>query len=345
MIIYIILTILLISNIILFTYIKKEKEKFNKEKKKNDAKFQSEIQQRVQKALEEKIQKDENEIKQQLQNSYDEKKKQLDLQYDNDIATYRKSEQIAKDAIKSQENRLEEQKSNEKRILEEYKQKLITQIQLELSNRQCQEFEEIKKAIETYIGITDKRKNDAQKELDKIIKELDEYRTKREAINEEILRQRAIEEKQDFYRICLPEEIKNDIEILNSIKQKLSKFDNFQKFIYDIYISKYAKEMIKRVLGNQSLSGIYKITNTKTQEAYVGKSTNISTRWTNHIKAACGLSGCADSMFQRALKKYGIDVFTWELLEEVDKDKLAEREKYYINLYQTNVVGYNERVG
>ena len=41
----------------------------------------------------------------------------------------------------------------------------------------------------------------------------------------------------------------------------------------------------------------------------------------------------------------GIDQFTFELLEEVPKDKLTEREHYYIEFYDSKRYGLNERNG
>ena len=37
--------------------------------------------------------------------------------------------------------------------------------------------------------------------------------------------------------------------------------------------------------------------------------------------------------------------FTFTVLEQVDKDKLSEREKFYIDLYESNVYGYNLKKG
>jgi hypothetical protein len=65
--------------------------------------------------------------------------------------------------------------------------------------------------------------------------------------------------------------------------------------------------MIQRVLAGKNPSGIYKVTNMKTHESYIGKSVKIADRWQNHVKAASGLCGVAESQFQRALKKYGVD--------------------------------------
>ena len=184
-----------------------------------------------------------------------------------------------------------------------------------------------------------------QAELSQINTELEEYRIKRDAINAEILRSRALNEQQDFYRIQIDENSKHDIDIINSIRPQIYKFETLNKLLYDNYVSKPAKEMVKRVLEGRNPSGIYKITNIETQEIYIGKSTSVADRWINHVKSACGLDGVADSQFQRALKKYGVDSFTWELLEETSKDKLTEREKYYIQFYDTTRYGYNMKVG
>lgn len=182
-------------------------------------------------------------------------------------------------------------------------------------------------------------------QLSQLAAELEGYQLRRAAINEEILRQRALDEQQDFYRICITDTELQDISILLDLKTKLHKTDFLNKIIYDTYVSKYVKEMSKRVLAGRNPSGIYKVTNTQTKEVYIGKSTTVSDRWANHCKSAFGLEGVADSQFQRALKKYGVQSFTWELLEEVPKDQLGEREKYYISFYDTTKYGYNQRIG
>jgi hypothetical protein len=45
------------------------------------------------------------------------------------------------------------------------------------------------------------------------------------------------------------------------------------------------------------------------------------------------------------MKKDGIDGFTFELLEKVPKDQLTEREKYWIEFYDSKKLGLNERNG
>lgn len=104
-------------------------------------------------------------------------------------------------------------------------------------------------------------------------------------------------------------------------------------------------EMIKRILAGESPSGIYKITRLKTGEIYIGKSTDVKKRWTEHCKTAFGVGSIAHSVLHTTMKKDGIENFTFELLEEVPKDKLTEREKYWITFYDSKNYGMNMREG
>lgn len=184
-----------------------------------------------------------------------------------------------------------------------------------------------------------------QAELDKLLALLEEYRIKQDAINQEILRRRELEEKHDFYRVCLSEEAISDINLLQVTRQNLKKPEIIDKIIYDNYVAKPVLEMIKRVLQNSTCSGIYKITCQETKEIYIGKSTDIKNRWQQHCKTAFNCGTIASSVLHRKMQQYGIENFTFELLEKVPKDQLSEREKYYIEFYKTKEVGLNERNG
>ena len=191
-----------------------------------------------------------------------------------------------------------------------------------------------------------------QKEIDKRITELnnisstiDDYKARRDVINQEILRARAIEEQQDFYRVQLPESSKHDLDILQSIRKELTKIDILDKLIYDNYVKKSVDEMVKRVLKGENPSGIYKITRLKTGEIYIGKSVNVKDRWVQHAKSCYHCGTISHSILHTTMEKDGIEQFTWELLEEVPKDKLGEREKYWIEFYDSKNFGLNERQG
>lgn len=185
----------------------------------------------------------------------------------------------------------------------------------------------------------------ARAQIETLTKEIAEYSAKQAAINEAILRQRALEEQQDFYRVCLGPEAENDVEILKAARRNLKKPEIIDKIIYDNYIAKPVLEMIKRVLQNESFSGIYKITCIKTGEIYIGKSVDIKSRFQQHCKSAFNCGTIAHSLLHTKMKQYGIENFTFEVVEKCPKDLLSNREKFYINFYQTKETGLNERNG
>lgn len=174
-----------------------------------------------------------------------------------------------------------------------------------------------------------------QDELGAIKADLDDFQARREAVNEAIRREKEIEEKEDFYSIDVPQADQEDIRVLQDMDLKLHNRDVIPKLVWELFVRRPCQEMIKRVTGGRKIGGIYKITYKKTGEAYVGKTTDFSTRWQNHCKTAIGLEGAARATLHNRLGKDGIWNYTWEILEEVDKDNLSSREAFYIDLYGT----------
>lgn len=189
------------------------------------------------------------------------------------------------------------------------------------------------------MALTKEEIDKATEELTKILQELEVERSKRAAINEEIRRQKEVEMKQDFYRIQFSEEDKNDVDILRSIAPRLRHPEAINKVIWSAYYQKPLAELRKRVAIEGS--GIYKITRIKTGEIYIGKAVNVSTRWSDHCKTALGVGTLASSQLHRVMAADGCENFLFELLEEVPKDKLSERESYYIDFYDSKNYGLN----
>ena len=83
--------------------------------------------------------------------------------------------------------------------------------------------------------------------------------------------------------------------------------------------------------------GIYKITNKINNKCYIGQSINIKRRFNGHK------SGDHNEYLENAIKKYGIDNFNFEILEECKKNELNEKEIFYIKLYKSvnRRYGYN----
>ena len=174
-----------------------------------------------------------------------------------------------------------------------------------------------------------------QEELAAAKSELDEFQAKRAAVNEAIRREKELSEQEDFYSIDISQADQEDIQLLQSLDLRLHNRDVIPKLVWELFVRRPCQEMIKRVTGGRKVGGIYKITYKKTGEAYIGKTTDFSTRWQNHCKTAIGLEGAARATLHNRLAKDGLWNYTWEILEEVDKDHLSAREGYYIDLYGT----------
>ena len=189
------------------------------------------------------------------------------------------------------------------------------------------------------------QKNSITQEISELKSELEEERNKRAAINEEILRQRKLEQEQDFYRIQLDPDDTDDIEILRSVTTRLRHPEAINKVIWTGYYQKPLAELRKRILTNGDVSGVYKITRLKSGEIYIGQTTSVDKRWQEHVKSALGVGTLASSQLHRVMKSDGPENFTFELLEEVPKDKLRERESYYIDFYDSKTYGLNSVTG
>lgn len=191
--------------------------------------------------------------------------------------------------------------------------------------------------------------NNQEKELKeqiKIIKtELEEERRKRAAINEEIRKAREVEEQQDFYRIQLDPNDKDDVEILRSIAPRLRHPEAINKVIWTGYYQKPLAELRKRLLPNGDISCVYKATRLKTGEIYIGQTTSFDKRLQEHTRSALGIGSLASSQLHRKMLSDGPENFTWEVLEKVPKDKLRERESYYIDFYDSKTYGLNSVTG
>lgn len=95
------------------------------------------------------------------------------------------------------------------------------------------------------------------------------------------------------------------------------------------------------------LGRIYIIKNTCNDKVYIGQTTRtIEARWADHIKNA--IHNYQSSMIiYRAMRKYGVEHFFISILEDnIEKQDLNEREKYWIHYYNSiRPNGYNIRDG
>lgn len=94
------------------------------------------------------------------------------------------------------------------------------------------------------------------------------------------------------------------------------------------------------------MQGIYKITNKISRHAYIGQSVDIEERFKQHIKRAYDSEKEHNKALYVAIRLYGLDNFTFEVLEEIiNIEDLNAREVYWIAHYNTYYNGYNETLG
>ena len=87
------------------------------------------------------------------------------------------------------------------------------------------------------------------------------------------------------------------------------------------------------------ISGIYKITNTITGDFYIGSSKNVKHRWAAH-KIHSVHKRCPNNPMYLDMQKYGVDKFEFQIIAEVEVDKLKEAEQQFIEKLQPT---YNNR--
>ena len=81
----------------------------------------------------------------------------------------------------------------------------------------------------------------------------------------------------------------------------------------------------------EKICGIYKI-ESPTGKIYIGQSVDIGRRWRYHKEMR---DKYKKTILYRSFIKYGTETHIFTLLEECPKDKLNEREKFYIEKYDT----------
>jgi group I intron endonuclease len=84
------------------------------------------------------------------------------------------------------------------------------------------------------------------------------------------------------------------------------------------------------------MQGIYKITNKINGKCYIGQSVDIAKRWREHTGWSFNKKRPEyEYPLYRAIRKYGIESFLFEIIEEVKvSDQLTPRELYWYYLYK-----------
>ena len=228
--------------------------------------------------------------------------------------------------------RLEALDAREKGLIQERREDLETLAQLFYDKQQkmSKELQEEEDAMRA--------------DLDSIRKELDKIRATKAAAMEAQLREEEIKNQAAFYTLQLNDADKRDIAYLQSIEYNLREARPLRMLIWSTFYRDRVNELAARV-GAISASGIYKLTHIDSGISYIGQAKDIKERWVTHVKCSLGIDTPVTSQLYTFTREKGIDNFTFEILEKCSINELNEKEKFYIDLYQTYDFGLNKTRG
>lgn len=233
----------------------------------------------------------------------------------------------------------------------------ISKLVQELHDAKERQREVLENDYKYYIALKNKEKDEYREQIDqdcyKLKTDFDTFKrtleTNKLALNEELNSLKATlnaaaeayrrNKEQiaqiDYYTLQLDDMLVEDSEKLLSFANTFRMPEVIYKVIWSSYIQKAASAMCTRVLGTEKKTGIYKITNLKTNEVYIGQSVDISERWKTHIKRGLGIDSPQNKLYNN-MRKYRVWNFSFELMEECSRERLNEKERFYIDLYQAD---------
>lgn len=209
-------------------------------------------------------------------------------------------------------------------------------------------FEHREEARQIYLETMEEAVADFQKEIDGKRKELTDLNLQLSAQANNVSaavaaaqRKMEMEQQQDYYRICLSNDDIAEIGRLREVLPFLRDKTPLNKVIYKVYYEKPLTDMIGRVVGPGTHTGIYKITNIDSQMCYVGQAADIASRWKQHCKRGVGAEDWTQNKLYPAMYSLGVENFTFEIIEECERSKLNEREDYWQDYFHAKDFGYS----
>lgn len=296
-----------------------------------------------------------------ISNNFEQQRKTI-IQLQQNIQQKNKQIEQKKKVLKDIDNRTEQQRKNLISIIDE-----TNRIRADIDKQSNSQIESIKEKVAQFEKMTENGLNNyvrilqeayesadagytqkisrLEEEYTAAAADLDKLKETRKAAYEAILKQQEVKANKTNY--CLiPSSIElDDIHTLERIKQTLHKPRILSMLIWQTYWQPIAKQQFPIILQGKTKTGIYKITNLKTDQCYIGQAIDIYKRWSQHCKAGLGIDTPAGNKLYKAIKEYGLQNFAFEILLQCPSNQLNEKEKYFIEFYQSDLYGYNGQGG
>jgi len=98
-------------------------------------------------------------------------------------------------------------------------------------------------------------------------------------------------------------------------------------------------------MGYKAIPGIYKITNIINNKVYIGSAVSVFSRISSH-KQMLNKQKHFNNHLQSSWNKYGASNFTFEMVEQCERELLREREEFWIKTLNSNnnKIGFNRRL-
>ena len=216
----------------------------------------------------------------------------------------------------------------------------------EIANQAYSTYAEILESSYVKIeGDFDGRVARLKNDLASVQNELNKLKETRAAAHEALLKEQEVKENKDNYRLLPSQADLADARRLEIVKRELNKPRILAMLVWQTYWQPIAKKQFPIILQAKTKTGIYKITNIITDECYIGQAVDIYKRWNEHCKCGLGIDTPPGNKLYKAIQEYGLENFTFELIEECSSIDLNEKEKYFIELYQADTYGYNSNKG
>ena len=254
--------------------------------------------------------------------------------------------------LKNSKHALEQQLKEQESMYEQLLQKQIDFISEKFDRASEKLSEEYQKAEQEasseYLQIlsdTSKQILEKQKHLSEVTTAVKKAEDKQKRIIELRKKLEAEKENLNFYKLQLSDFDLKEIGTLVNVSSYLRNPEILYKIIWKSYYEAPFLDLMGRILKTENNCGIYRITNIDNQKCYIGQSVDLKSRLRTHIKKGLGAEVASSNKLYTALKQFGVENFTYDIIEFCPREELNEKEKYWISYYQSYDYGYNETKG